>query len=115
VIASSPPPPLPLDTQKSLHKQIKANDPTLFENFEDLKLIKTTTHTRSKSQPSQTLQITGDDVLIEYCQRIIFSLRLLNENAMAHKEEWAEKIMQFVSHSVWKTAVGGGGGGSVSE
>ena len=23
---------------------------------------------------------------------------------MAHKEEWAEKIMSFITHGVWKTA-----------
>ena len=33
---------------------------------------------------------------------------------MPCKEEWAEKIMSFVTHSVWKT-VSGGGGGSVSD
>jgi hypothetical protein len=30
---------------------------------------------------------------------------------MAHKEEWAEKIMSFITHSVWKTAAGGASGG----
>ena len=33
---------------------------------------------------------------------------------MPSKEEWAEKIMSFVTHSVWKT-VSGSGGGSVSD
>jgi hypothetical protein len=27
---------------------------------------------------------------------------------MAHKEEWAEKIMSFITHDVWKTNTAGG-------
>jgi hypothetical protein len=27
---------------------------------------------------------------------------------MAHKEEWAEKIMSFITHEVWKTTTTGG-------
>jgi hypothetical protein len=36
---------------------------------------------------------------------------------MAHKEEWAEKIMSFITHEVWKTtaAVGNKEGVSISD
>jgi hypothetical protein len=37
---------------------------------------------------------------------------------MAHKEEWAEKIMSFITHEVWKTATAAGGnkeGVSISD
>jgi hypothetical protein len=33
---------------------------------------------------------------------------------MAHKEEWAEKIMSFITHEVWKTATAAGGKEGVS-
>jgi hypothetical protein len=37
---------------------------------------------------------------------------------MAHKEEWAEKIMSFITHEVWKTTATAGGnkeGVSISD
>jgi hypothetical protein len=33
---------------------------------------------------------------------------------MAHKEEWAEKIMSFITHEVWKTTTAGGNKEGVS-
>lgn len=43
--------------------------------------------------------ITGDDVLIEYVDRIIISLKIVTESNL--KPIWRLNIEKFISHYVW--------------
>jgi hypothetical protein len=45
--------------------------------------------------------VTGDDVLIEYVNRIINGMKQINENEC--KNEWINQIDKFIKHYVWHT------------
>lgn len=45
--------------------------------------------------------MTGDDVLIEYVQRIINDIKQLNESDL--KLDWMTAIDRFIKHYVWHT------------
>lgn len=43
--------------------------------------------------------ITGDDILIEYVDRLIIELKKLQEND--YKPNWKTSIEKFITHYVW--------------
>lgn len=45
--------------------------------------------------------ITGDDILIEYVERLIHSLRSTPEHML--KDGWCDSMNRFIQHYVWHT------------
>jgi hypothetical protein len=43
--------------------------------------------------------ITGDDILIEYVERLVFLLKQIRESNL--KVSWRSDIDKFISHNVW--------------
>lgn len=43
--------------------------------------------------------ITGDDILIEYCERLMSALKSVNETLL--KVSWRSCLEKFISHKVW--------------
>ncbi len=43
--------------------------------------------------------ITGDDILIEYVERIMNALKQINETSL--KVSWRQNLEKFISHYVW--------------
>ena len=61
--------------------------------------------------PAHKIVITGDDILIEYVNRIVSQLRTLDEDFLDEQELSTKVrigIQKFVSHHVWQKAVGQG-------
>ena len=48
---------------------------------------------------SDKVLITGDDILIEYVQRVLDVLKLLSDEELSNSQ--LEKIQKFISHYVW--------------
>jgi len=49
----------------------------------------------------QKVLITGDDILIEYVERLTLALKSLKEAAL--KPAWVRAIENFITHDIWKT------------
>jgi hypothetical protein len=45
--------------------------------------------------------ITGDDILIEYCERLMNALKQVNESLL--KVNWRNCLEKFITHKVWHT------------
>ena len=48
------------------------------------------------------LLITGDDVLIEYVQRLMIAVKSIKENML--RQSWKSCIQKFITHYVWHTS-----------
>ena len=46
--------------------------------------------------------ITGDDILIEYCDRLMNALKQINETLL--KVNWRNCLERFITHKVWHSA-----------
>jgi hypothetical protein len=51
------------------------------------------------SSKSEKVLITGDDILIEYCERLMNCLKHINETML--KVSWRTCIDKFITHKVW--------------
>lgn len=47
----------------------------------------------------EKLLITGDDILIEYANRLMIAVKSIKENML--KAQWIYQIEKFIKHSVW--------------
>jgi hypothetical protein len=50
--------------------------------------------------PKEKVLITGDDILIEYVERLVKSLRILAPDQMI--DPWRLSIEKFITHQVWQ-------------
>lgn len=46
--------------------------------------------------------ITGDDILIEYVNRLMIAVRSIKENML--KAQWIYQIEKFIKHTVWHSS-----------
>ena len=53
------------------------------------------------SSGGEKVLITGDDILIEYCERIMNAMKQINETML--KVHWKANIEKFITHKVWHT------------
>ena len=53
----------------------------------------------TSSKKSDKVLITGDDILIEYVERIMNALKQVNESSL--KVSWRASLDKFISHYVW--------------
>lgn len=44
--------------------------------------------------------ITGDDILIEYVDRLMNQLKVMNDEGML-QDSWKRAIEKFITHYVW--------------
>lgn len=50
----------------------------------------------------EKLLITGDDILIEYVNRLMIAVKSINENML--KAQWIYQIEKFIKHTVWHSS-----------
>ena len=50
--------------------------------------------------PKEKVLITGDDILIDYVQRLIHALRILAPDQML--DPWRLNLEKFITHQVWQ-------------
>jgi len=53
----------------------------------------------TKSLPQEKVLITGDDILIEYVERLMSGIRALSEEGMS--DLWKVALEKFITHYVW--------------
>ena len=51
------------------------------------------------NKKGEKVLITGDDILIEYCERLMSALKQINETLL--KVSWRQNIEKFITHKVW--------------
>jgi hypothetical protein len=49
----------------------------------------------------EKVMITGDDILVEYCDRLMTVLKSISESQV--KETWKTQIDNFIGHPIWHT------------
>eukprot|EP00347_Sterkiella_histriomuscorum_P021171 403334979 len=47
------------------------------------------------------VMITGDDILIEYCERLMFALKSINDGLL--RIQWKQALDKFLNHQVWQS------------
>lgn len=53
----------------------------------------------SGSGTQERVLITGDDILIEYVERLMTEIKTVNDNDL--KVSWKNQIEKFITHYVW--------------
>jgi hypothetical protein len=53
----------------------------------------------SLNKKGEKVLITGDDILIEYCERLMNALKQINETVL--KVSWKSCLEKFITHKVW--------------
>lgn len=54
----------------------------------------------TQSQQQEKVLITGDDILIEYVDRLMNQLKIMNDEVLL-QETWKKAIEKFITHYVW--------------
>ena len=58
----------------------------------------------SRKRREEKILITGDDVLIEYVDRLINTIKPLDEGALLKNHQaWRNSLERFITHYVWHT------------
>ena len=56
--------------------------------------------TQNTAQTQEKVLITGDDILIEYVDRLMNQLKIMGDENML-QEGWKRAIEKFITHYVW--------------
>ncbi len=57
---------------------------------------------RKTGAKNEKILITGDDVLIEYVNRLMVAVRSMKESSL--KSAWRNSIEKFITHKVWHSS-----------
>lgn len=56
---------------------------------------------QKQSVCNEKILLTGDDVLIEYVERLINAIKQINDGLL--KTYWKQVLEKFINHYVWNT------------
>ena len=63
-------------------------------------LTQNTTSGAGGQQQQEKVLITGDDILIEYVERLMNQLKIMGDEALL-QDTWKRSIEKFITHYVW--------------
>ena len=61
---------------------------------------KNLTFKASFTKDSETLSVSGDDIMIEYCERLVLALQKVSDTQLSSSQLTC--ILKFINHYVWQ-------------